>query len=69
MRVSIIVLQHKDSIVKELRDEAKLRESLDQEVGKLQAIIEDRESSLLEEKKLVTQLQSEVSRLKVQFEL
>lgn len=61
----LTVRQEKASLAQQLQNEHNKRAKLDEEVANLRAIIESRESSLAQEKNLVTQLQSEVTRLKV----
>lgn len=59
--------QEKARLSQELEVECSKRATLDAEVTKLRSLIETSEASLAYEKNLVTQLQQEMSQLKVFF--
>jgi len=59
------LFQEKARLSQELEVECNKRATLDAEVTKLRSLVETSEASLAYEKNLVTQLQQEVSQLKV----
>lgn len=61
------LFQEKARLSQELEMECNKRATLDAEVTKLRSLVETSETSLVYEKNLVTQLQQEVSQLKVLF--
>lgn len=63
--LSLLLYQEKDRLSQELKTECNKRATLDAEVTKLRSLVETSEASLAQEKNLVTQLQQEVSQLKV----
>jgi len=63
----LLLFQEKARLSQELEVECNKRATLDAEVTKLRSLVETSEASLVYEKNLVTQLQQEVSQLKVIF--
>lgn len=62
---SLSSFQEKARLSQELEVESSKRATLDAEVTKLRSLVETSEASLAYEKNLVTQLQQEMSQLKV----
>lgn len=60
-----LLFQEKTRLSQELEVECSKRATLDAEVTKLRSLVETSEASLVYEKSLVTQLQQEMSQLKV----